>query len=392
MKIPIMYNVRSVLQRPASTAFTAAGIALVVAVFIGMLALANGFRAALARTGSDRNVLVLRKGADAEMNSTLDRAAASIISTSPHIAVAADGRPMVSPEVFVVIPLPRVGEDGRVDSGAVVNVVARGISEKAWEVRNNIQLAAGRRPQSGRAEVCIGARLTGKFPGAVVGQKMRFGGRDWEVVCSFTAGGSAFESEVWGENEQFMPVFRGQVFQSLSFRLRDPAAFAEAKRALEADRRVQVEAHRESDFYVQQSAILGNILEILAILITSIMAVGAIFGAVNTMYAAVAGRTPEIAVLLTLGFHPRSVMASFLAESAIIAAIGGVIGCLIALPINGIVANTMNWASFSEISFAFRVTPGLLLSGFLFAVSMGVLGGFFPARRASKMPVVQALR
>jgi putative ABC transport system permease protein len=384
--------VRSVLQRPTSTAFTALGIGLVVTVFIGMLALANGFRAALARTGSDRNVLVLRKGADAEMNSSLDRAAASIIATSPHIAVSSDGRPLVSPEIFVIVALPRVNPEGRTDSTAVANVVVRGISEKAWEVRSNVQITSGRQPQSGRAEVCIGKKLIGRFPGTSLGGKVRFAGRDWDAVCEFSAGGSAFESEIWGENEQFMPVFRGQVFQSLSFRLRDPAAFAEAKRALEADKRVQVDAHRESDFYVEQSKIFGSVLQILAILITSIMAVGAIFGAVNTMYAAVAGRTSEIAVLLTLGFHPRSVLASFLAEAAIIAAIGGIVGCLIALPINGIVANTMNWASFSEIAFSFRVTPGLLLAGFAFAVVMGVLGGFFPARRAAKLPVVQALR
>jgi putative ABC transport system permease protein len=392
MKIPIMYNVRSVLQRPASTALTALGIGLVVAVFIGMLALANGFRTALARTGSADNVLVLRKGADAEMNSSIDRATASLITASPHVATGADGRPLVSPEVFVVVSLPRLGEDQRPDSNALANVVVRGVSDKAWDVRHNVQVTAGRKPQSGRSEVCVGAKLKGRYDGAHLNGKMRFGGRDWDVVCEFTAGGSAFESEVWGENEQLMPVFRGQVFQSLSFRLRDPAAFEEAKRALEADKQMQVEAHRESAFYVAQSAILGNILQILAILITSIMAVGAIFGAVNTMYAAVAGRSPEIAVLLTLGFHPRSVLASFLAESAIIAAIGGVIGCLIALPVNGVVANTTNWASFSEIAFAFRVTPGLLLAGLAFAVVMGVLGGFFPARRAAKLPVVQALR
>lgn len=392
MKIPIMYNVRSVLQRPGSTAFTALGIGLVVAVFIGMLALANGFRAALARTGSDENVLVLRKGADAEMNSSIDRSTASLIAASPHVAQATDGRPLVSPEVFVVISLPRVGEDGRADSAALANVVVRGISDKAWEVRNNVRVRSGRKPTSGRSEVCVGAKISGRFAGARQGDKMRFGGREWDVVCEFTAGGSAFESEVWGENEQLMPVFRGQVFQSLSFRLKDRGAFEEAKRVLEGNKQMQVEAHRESAFYIAQSAILGNILQILAILITSIMAVGAVFGAVNTMYAAVAGRSPEIAVLLTLGFHPRSVLASFLAEAAIIAAIGGVIGCILALPVNGVVANTTNWASFSEIAFSFRVTPGLLLAGFLFAVVMGVLGGFFPARRAARMPVVQALR
>ena len=388
MKIPITYNVRSVLERPASTAFTALGVGLVVAVFIGMLALANGFRVALARTGSDDNVLVLRRGADAELSSGIDRASASIISASPHIASGTDGKPMVSPEVFVLVQLNRVGPD----TTQIANVVVRGISERAWEVRQGVVVTNGHKPVTGRAEVCVGAKIAGRFRGANVGDKLRFAGRDWDVVCQFTADGSAFESEVWGETEQFMPVFRGDVFQSMSFRLKDPAAFEEAKRSLESDKRITVDVHRESQFYKDQSKVLGSILTILAVLITSIMAVGAVFGAVNTMYAAVSGRTPEIAVLLTLGFHPRSVMACFLVESAIIAAIGGIVGCLIALPINGVVANTINWASFSEIAFSFRVTPLLLLEGFVFAVVMGVLGGFFPARRAAKLPVVQALR
>ena len=388
MKIPLVYNWRSVAQRPASTAFTAVGIGLVVAVFIGMLALANGFRAALARTGSAENVLVLRRGADSELSSGIDRQTATILAALPHIARGADGRALVSPEVYVLVPLPRVGAD----TAALANVVVRGVSDQAWAVRANLEVTRGRRPQSGRSEVCVGKKLAGRIQGASVGDRMRFAGRDWDVVCEFAAGGSAFESEVWGENEQFMPVFRGQSFQSVSFRLADPAAFEDVKRALEADKRVQVDAYRESDFYVQQSQLLGRILEILAILITSIMAVGAIFGAVNTMYAAVAGRSAEIAVLLTLGFRPWSVLASFLVESALIAAIGGVIGCLLALPVNGIVASTTNWASFSEVAFSFRVTPGLLLAGFAFAVVMGVLGGFFPARRAANLPVVQALR
>lgn len=388
MKIPFVYNWRSVLQRPTSTAFTAVGIALVVAVFVGMLALANGFRAALARTGSDENVLVLRRGADAELSSGIDRATASLIAASPHVALGSDGRPLMSPEVYVLVPLIRAGGD----SSALGNVVVRGISDAAWVVRKNVRVTEGHKPVSGRSEVCVGSKIAGRFEHTALGDRLRFAGRDWDVVCHFSAGGSSFESEIWGENEQFMPVFRGQVFQSVSFRLKDPAAFDEAKRAIEDDKRMQVDVHRESTFYVQQSQLLGNILQFLAIVITSIMAVGAVFGAVNTMYAAVAGRTPEIAVLLTLGFHPRSVLASFLVESALIAAIGGMLGCLLALPVNGFVASTTNWTSFSEIAFNFRVTPRLLLDGMLFAVVMGLVGGFFPARRAAKMPVVQALR
>jgi ABC-type lipoprotein release transport system permease subunit len=388
MKIPIIYNARSVMQRPVSTAFTALGIALVVAVFIGMLALANGFRTALTRTGSEENVLLLRRGADSELSSGLDRQQTSIISSFPHIATGADGKPLISPEVYVLIPLPRAGAD----TTALANVVIRGISERAWQVRHNVSITEGHAPVSGRAEVCIGKKIVGRFPNTGIGEKIRVAGRNWDVVCHFTAGGSAFESEVWGENEQFMPVFRGQAYQSITFRLKDPAGFEEAKRALESDRRITVDAHRESEFYVAQSQLLGTILQILAIVITSIMAVGAVFGAINTMYAAVAGRTSEIAVLLTLGFKPRSVLTSFLLESAIIAAVGGAIGCLIALPVNGVVASTTNWSSFSEIAFSFRVTPRLLLNGMIFAVVMGVIGGFLPARRAAKLPVVQALR
>jgi ABC-type lipoprotein release transport system permease subunit len=388
MRIPLIYNVRSVLQRPVSTAMTALGIALVVTVFVAMLALANGFAAALARTGSKDNVMVLRRGADSELSSGIGREAVSIISAFPQVASGPDGRPLVSPETYVVINLPRVGDD----TLAIANVVARGVNERAFEVRHGIAVTEGRRFASGKSEICVGQKIVGRFLNTAVGDHMKFGGRDWTVACHFTAAGSSFESEVWGENEQFQGVFRGAVFQSVTFRLKDPGAFAEVKRALEADKRITVDAHREYEFYADQSALLGRILKFIAFVVTSIMAVGAIFGAVNTMYAAVSSRTPEIAVLLTLGFHPRSVLVSFLAESAVIATLGGVIGCLLALPMNGVVTSTTNWASFSEMAFAFRITPGLLLSGLVFAVVMGILGGFFPARRASRMPVVQALR
>jgi putative ABC transport system permease protein len=389
MKIPLEYNARSLLQRPVSTLLTALGIALVVAVFIGMLALANGFRAALTKTGSAQNVLILRRGADSELSSGLDRDAVSILTASPHIQTGADGRPMISPEVYVIIPLPR---KGAADTTSMANVVVRGISPAAWTVRNNVRVEAGRKLETGKAEICVGKKMAGRFNHTGIGETLRFAGRNWTVVCRFSANGSAFESEIWGENEQFMPVFRGEAFQSVTFRLKDPAAFDEAKRTLEADRRLTVDVHREADFYNQQSQLLGRILTILALMITSIMAIGAIFGAINTMYAAVASRSNEIAVLLTLGFHPRSVLASFLAESALIAIVGGVIGALLALPINGIVTSTTNWASFSEIAFSFRVSPALLLAGLCFAVVMGLIGGFFPARRAAKLPVVQALR
>jgi putative ABC transport system permease protein len=385
MRIPLVYNLRSIAQRPVSTAMTALGVTLVVAVFVAMLALANGFRATLVRTGSPGNVIVLRRGASSEMESGIGRENARLIAADPRIAADGAGHPLVSPEVFVVVNIPRAVGEG------VNNVVARGVNEEAFAVRN-IHLLAGRKFASGRSEIIIGKKIVPRFAHTAIGDTLRFAGRDWAVVGHFEAGGSALESEIWGENEQFMPVFRGQVFQSVIFRLRDPAAFEDVKRALEGDQRLEVLAQRESAFYAGQSTILTQILTSLAVMITSIMAVGAVFGAVNTMYAAVSSRTPEIAVLLTLGFAPRSVLASFLAESAVIALLGGVAGGLLALPINGIVTSTTNWNSFSEVAFAFRVTPGLLVGGLIFSVVMGLVGGFFPAWRAARLQVVQALR
>jgi len=385
--IPIVYNARSMMQRPVSSSFTAVGIALVVAVFIAMLALGQGLRAALATTGSDRNVVVVRKGADSELTSGISRETARQLASSPHVATGADGRPLVSPEVYVLIPLPRPR-----DTTSVANVVVRGISEQAWSVRNNLQVLAGTRPQSGRLEVCVGRKLLGRFEHLEIGATLRFAGRDWNVVCHFSAGGSAFESEIWAENEQVMPVFRGEFFQSVTFRLKDAGAFDDAKRAIESDPNLGVAVHRESAFYAGQTGIAGAMLRALAIAITSIMAVGAIFGAVNTMYAAVGSRTPEIAVLLTLGFRPWQVLVSFLAEATLIATVGAVLGALLALPVNGIVTSTTNWTSFSEIAFSFRITPMLLAMGIAFGVLMGFFGGFFPAWRASRLRVIQALR
>ncbi|MBM3899341.1 MAG: ABC transporter permease [Gemmatimonadetes bacterium] len=388
MKIPLIYNVRSVMQRPVSTAFTALGIGLVVAVFVAMLALANGFASALTKTGGDDNLLVMRKGADSELSSGISRADMNIIASFPQIATGSDGRPLVSPETYVVLNLPRKGPD----STLLANVVMRGVSQRAFEVRKNIKVT-GRTFNNGQSEVCVGEKLAARYRNTAIGERMRFAGREWTVVCHFTADGSSFESEVWGEAEQFQGAMRGgNSYQSVTLRLADKGGFEEAKRALMGDQRLQVDAHLESTFYADQSKLLGRILSFLAVMITGIMSVGAVFGAVNTMYASISSRTPEIAVLLTLGFKPHSVLLSFLVESAVIAFIGGVLGCLIALPINGMVTSTTNWASFSEVAFAFRITPSLLVSGLVFAVVMGVVGGFFPARKASRMPVVQALR
>jgi putative ABC transport system permease protein len=385
MKIPLVYNLRSMRNRPAATMTTALGMALVVAVFIAMMALANGFRAALVRTGSTDNVIVLRKGSNDELSSGLSRETANVISGMPFVAEGPAGRPLVSPETFVVISLNRLG-------GSLANVVVRGVSPQAVDVRRGIELTGGRWFRPGASEVVIGKNLVGRFPNLRIGEVLSFAGRDWNVVGHFAAGGSAFESEVWGENEQFMPVFRGEGFQSLTFRMRDPSAFEGVKEALESDPRLSVGAQREYDFYTNQSALLVSILGFFAVFVAGVMAIGAVFGAINTMYAAVASRSPEIGVLLTLGFKPRSVLASFMVEAVFLALLGGAIGCLLALPVNGLVTSTTNWNSFSEVAFAFEVTPALLAAGLLFAAVMGAVGGFFPALRAARMQVAEALR
>ncbi|KPK59627.1 MAG: hypothetical protein AMS21_09835 [Gemmatimonas sp. SG8_38_2] len=385
MKIPIIYNIRSVMQRPVSTLATALGMGLVVLVFIAMMALSRGFRAAVIETGSRDNVIVVRSGGDNELTSGLGRSVAQTITSMPFVAKASNGRPLASPEVYVLVSLERLG------SGEAL-VVARGVSPQAFDVRKNVEIIAGRNINSGASEILVGTSIVGRFEGTEIGETLRFANRDWTVVGHFAANGSAFESEIWGENEQFMPAFRGEVFQSVTFRMDDPAAFESIKQAIEEDPRLPVSAYREYEFYAAQSSLLTQVLRIAAIFIAGIMAIGAIFGAVNTMYAAVGARAPEIAVLLTLGFRPMSVMSSFLVEALVIALLGGILGCILSLPLNGLMTSTTNWASMSEIAFAFRVTPDLLLRGVIFAVVMGLIGGFFPARRAAKQLVVQAAR
>ncbi len=385
MAIPLTYNFRSIRQRPVSTLATALGMALVVLVFIAMMALSRGFRAALAETGSRDNVIVVRSGADSELVSGLSRETAATIAGMPFVARGSNGQPMVSREVYVLISLDRL------DGGDAL-VVARGINPEAFEVRKNLSITAGRMIRPGASEILVGKSIVGRFAGTEVGGKISFANRDWTVVGHFAASGSAFESEIWGENEQFMPAFRGEFFQSMTFRMADPSAFEQIKQRIESDPRLPVDAVREYEFYANQSYLLTRILNFAAVFIAAIMAIGAIFGAVNTMYAAVGARAPEIAVLRTLGFRPGSVLLSFLFEAALIALLGGVIGALMSLPLNGIVTSTTNWQSFSEVAFGFRVTPDLLISGVVFALVMGVIGGFFPARRAARQPIVQVAR
>jgi len=386
MAIPFSYNVRSVIGRPWATLATAVGIGMVVAILVLALALANGFQAALVETGSPSNVIVMRKGADSELSSGVSREGANIIRALPDVAAGADGRPLVSPEVLVLINQER--QNGRGTS----NVTIRGVDREGLTLRDRVRIVAGRDISPGAAEVIIGKRIADRFEGFRLGDRVRLNQRDFTVVGHFTAGGSGFESEVWGDNAVLMPVLRGDVFQSVTFRMKDPTRFAAIKQQLEADPRLGVQLKRESEYYADLAGTLATTMRVAGLFIVIIMAVGAIFAAMNTMFASIGSRSREIATMLTLGFGPGAIMLAFLVESILIAFAGGVIGCLLALPINGTATSTTNFSTFSEIAFAFQITPMILGIGIVFALGLGVVGGILPAWKASRQPLAAAMR
>jgi len=387
MAIPFVYNIRNVMNRPMSTLTTALGIGLTVAIFIGALALAAGFRASLVGTGRADNAIVLRKGADSEISSGISRDNANIIAALQEIATGPDGKPMVTSDLVVVTNRERLGQTGS------SNVTVRGVDAVATAIRGNVEITEGRMFTPGTDEVIIGGRIAGRFKNCGVGETIRFQQRDFTVVGHFRAGGSAFESEIWGDVEVLMPALdRDNTYQTVVFRMRDPAQFPAIKSRLEKDPRLQVQVEVENRFFAKQSELFTGLITGIGLFITIIMAVGALFGAANTMFAAIGSRTREIATLLVLGFSPGAIMLSFIFESMLISAVGGVLGILMALPVNGITSSTTNFSSFSELAFQFQVTPQAMLAGMGFAVGLGLLGGFFPALRASRQTLSTALR
>jgi putative ABC transport system permease protein len=384
-RIPIVYNLRNLAARRVSTLLTALGIALVAWVFIFTLALAGGFQAALTTTGSPHNAIVIRKGSTAELMSILDRDVAAAVSSQPEIARAADGAPLAASELMVVWNLRR-------KSGTATNVVVRGVGPKSLALRPKARLVQGRMFHPGLDEVVVGKMVAERFENCSVGSRLKLAGREWTVTGVFDARGSTYDSEIWGDVELFMPVFDRPVYQSLTLRLADPSYLTPLKRRLESDPRMNVEVEREDRFYSEQSGILADMLRMLGLFVTSIMSLGAVFGALNTMYAAVGARTKEVGTLLAIGFSRGAILTSFLIESVLLALLGGAIGCLLALPVRSFTTGTMSFATFSELAFRFQVTPGMLLAGLGFAALMGLVGGFFPARKAATMPIVESLR
>jgi len=385
VRIPLIYNLRNLAARKVSTALTALGIALVAWVFIFTLALAGGFEAALRTSGSSDNAIVIRSGSTAELTSIISREAASIVLGQPEIARAPDGASLAAAELMVVWNLPR-------KSGTSTNVVVRGVAGKSLALRPMVSLREGRMYRPGLDEIVVGRLVSERFANCGVGDRLKLSGREWSVVGVLDAGGTSYDSEIWGDVELFMPVFDRPVFQSVTLRLSEPSLFAPLKQRLEADPRMSVQVRREDEFYAAQSGVLAALLRTLGLFVTVIMAFGAVFGALNTMYASVGARTKEIGTLLAIGFSRGAVLTSILVESVLLCVLGGAVGCLLALPVSGFTTGTMSFATFSELAFRFQVTPAMLGAGLVFSAAMGLVGGFFPARKAAIRPIVESLR
>ncbi|OFW13731.1 MAG: hypothetical protein A3F69_01625 [Acidobacteria bacterium RIFCSPLOWO2_12_FULL_66_10] len=380
------YNLRSMVVRKGTAAMTSMGIAMVVAVFVMTLAIAQGFRATLVASGSPNNVIVLRKGATSETVSAVMRPQVPLIESLPQIARSSDGRALASPELVVIISLPRQSDN------QPANVPLRGVGPKAFEVRDALEMVEGRRFTPGTREINVGRLAVGRFKGLTLGSAVKFGSATWTVAGVFTADDASFESEVWGDVDLMMPAFQRGAYQSITARLVDPSAFDSLVAAVAADPRLDLRPRRELDYYAEQSATMTTVIRAFGTFVTLILSVGAVFGAMNTMYAAVAYRTREIGMLRALGFSRLRIVTAFLAESVALAVVGGGIGCLLALPVHGLSTGTTNMASFSEVAFKFRITPGLMAGGLLFSALMGAVGGLLPAIRASRIPVARALR
>ena len=387
MAIPIVYNVRSVKARWTSSIVAVLGIAGTVGVFVAMLSLARGFRATLVASGSADNAIAMRAGATSEMMSGIKLEDVKILQDAPGVAHIGDV-PQVTSEVVVVAPFPLRS------TGTDANVQVRGVSANVLAVRRNVKIAQGRMFQPGLAELVVGKNASTSYSGLNLGNTVNFGGGHWQVVGIFDAGGSSFDSEVWCDARVLDDVYKRptNIFQSATVHLSSPGAYQQFKDAVTSDRRLNLDVTREIDYYAKQSTSMTRLITVLGGLVAFVMAIGAVFGALNTMYSAVSERGREIATMRALGFGGGAVVFSFLVEAMLISFVGGAIGCIAVLPLNGLTTGAMNWQTFSHLAFAFRITPPLLLAGLIFALLMGLLGGLPPAMRAAWRPVAVALR
>jgi putative ABC transport system permease protein len=387
MALPIVYNVRSIGQRWKVTLLAVIGIAMVVAVFVTLLAMEAGFRIALRSTGSPQNGIVTQRGSQSELTSWIPIGDANVVKVDPRVARNNEGVPLASCEVVVLTTRPK-----RTD-GQPANVTFRGVSPTGMQVRNGIKMVEGRLFTPGLFEVIVGKKMADRVTGLDIGSTLNIQKKEWKIVGHFTADGSSFESEIWGDYDAMAPAIgRNGGCESLTLRLQDPKTLPGFDKELRANPRVQLQIDSEPKYYENLAGATATALLYLAGFVSVVMGIGAVFGAMNTMYAIVSQRTREIGTLRALGFSRFSILLSIIVESALLAAVGGILGCLLALPMNGFTTATGQTNSFSELAFAFRITPPIVLVGFAFAVLMGVIGGQLPAFRAAQMPITKALR
>ncbi len=387
MAIPVIYNLRSVKARWTSAIVAVVGIAGTVGVFIAMLSLARGFKATLVSSGSEDNAIIMRAGATSEMTGGVAIDAVKIVQDGPGIARSSDG-PLVTPEVVLVAPIPLKS------TGTDANVQVRGVSKNVLLIRNKVKIVEGRMFTPGLTEIVVGKNANTSYTGLTLGNTISLGSVRWLIVGIFDAGGSSFDSEIWADAHLLGPAYNrpDTFFQSVTVHLASPDSLRQLKDALTTDPRLNVDVTREIDYYSKQSTRLTTLITVLGGLVAGIMAIGAVFGALNTMYSAVSERGREIATMRALGFGGPSVVTSFVIEALLIAFVGGLMGFIAVLPLNGLTTGAMNLQTFSHLAFAFKITTELLVKGIIFALAMGLIGGFLPAVRAALQPVASALR
>jgi len=388
MAIPLKYSIRNLFVRKVSTAMTVFVVCLVVTVFLFVLALWQGVSRTLSVTASDRNIITMRVGSQAEMQSVVTRDSYEMIRSLPGIERSPAGEPYVSPELISLVNLPR--EDGQNS-----NVQVRGMAPIGFEMRPGVKILDGRMFTVGTNEAVVSKNLASRFAGMKIGDTIKTGSYRWVVVGHFDASGSAYESEVWTDARDLQGQTKRQIFSSIFVRTSDSEAAARYIEAVKGDQRLKLEGKTEKKYYEEQM-VTGAPIKILAILVGIFTAIGASFGAMNTMYAQVAARTREIGTLRAIGFSRRSVLASFIFEALLLCLIGGVIGTALAFVLFNLIltkpTGTMNFRTFSEVLFNFRLTPPLMIGGLVFSLAMGLLGGFFPAARAARLKIINALR
>lgn len=385
MPLPLAYNVRNVAVRWKTSALAVVGIALVVAVLVVLIAMSNGFRETLASTGIPQNAIVTQEGAQSELTSGLSVETVSFLSADLRVARDREGLPMASPEMVVVANLPRRADGRR------TNVLLRGVTPRALEVRAGIRMLEGRRFRPGTAEIMVGRRIRDRIAGLDLGSRLHLQRRDWRIVGVFEAQGSGFESEVWGDADVMRQAFnRTGGWQSLTLRMVDPSEIPAWSESLARDPRLRVEMKPEDRYYADQAGPLARVLLFLAGFVSFVMGIGAAFGAMNTMNGIISSRIREIGTLRALGFSRGAILASFLVESVLLAVIGGALGAALALPFDGLESAAGN--RFAELAFAFRVTPAAVAAGILFAAGMGLVGGLLPSWRAARLAIVESLR